>query len=330
MTLTATKLTIIEALNQAMATEMERDERIVVLGEDIGKNGGVFRVTDGLQARFGEARVFDTPLAESGIIGTSVGMAINGLRPIAEIQFAGFMFVAMNQLVSQAARMRSRSAGMYHCPLVIRAPYGGGVRTPEMHSDSMEGVFLQTPGLKVVLPSSPYDAKGLLISAIEDPDPVIFLENIKLYRSFKQEVPPERYTIPLGQAATIQEGSDITVITYGAMVPVCQQAARKVQEEGGASIEIIDLRTIWPMDEEAIIASVSKTGRAIVVHEAPMAGGVSSEVVSIINDNCLYSLLKPVARVTGYDTPFPSPGLEDNYIPTVSRVMKALRQTLED
>ena len=330
MTLTATKLTIIEAINQALATEMERDERIVLLGEDIGKNGGVFRVTDGLQARFGEDRVFDTPLAESGIIGTSVGMAVNGLRPVAEIQFAGFMFLAMNQLVSQAARIRSRSAGMYHCPMVVRAPYGGGVRTPEMHSDSMEGVFLQTPGLKVVLPSSPYDAKGLLISAIEDPDPVIFLENIKLYRSFKQEVPPERYTIPLGQAATLQEGSDITVITYGAMVAVCQQAARKVQEESGASIEIIDLRTIWPMDEEAIIKSVTKTGRAIVVHEAPMAGSVSSEVVSIINDNCLYSLLKPVARVTGYDTPFPSPGLEDNYIPTVSRVAKALRQTLED
>lgn len=330
MTLTATKLTIIEAINQALATEMERDERIVLLGEDIGKNGGVFRVTDGLQARFGEGRVFDTPLAESGIIGTSVGMAVNGLRPIAEIQFAGFMFVAMNQLVSQAARIRSRSAGMYHCPMVIRAPYGGGVRTPEMHSDSMEGVFLQTPGLKIVLPSSPYDAKGLLLSAIEDPDPVIFLENIKLYRSFKQEVPPERYTIPLGQAATVQEGSDITIITYGAMVQVCQQAARKVHEESGASIEIIDLRTIWPMDEEAIIKSVTKTGRAIVVHEAPMAGGVSAEVVSIINDNCLYSLLKPVARVTGYDTPFPSPGLEDNYIPTVSRVAKALRQTLED
>ncbi len=330
MTLTATKLTIIEALNQALATEMERDQRIVLLGEDIGKNGGVFRVTDGLQARFGEDRVFDTPLAESGIIGTSIGLAVNGLRPIAEIQFAGFMFVAMNQIVSQAARIRTRSAGMYHCPLVIRAPYGGGIRTPEMHADSLEGVFLQTPGLKVVLPSSPYDAKGLLISAIEDPDPVIFLENIKLYRSFKQEVPPERYTIPLGQAATLQEGSDITIITYGAMVPVSQQAAHKVQEETGASIEIIDLRTIWPMDEEAIIKSVTKTGRAIVVHEAPRAGGVNSEVVSIINDNCLYSLLKPVARVTGYDTPFPSPGLEDSYIPTVSRVVKALRQTLED
>lgn len=330
MTLTATKLTIIEALNQAMATEMERDERIVLLGQDIGKNGGVFRVTDGLQARFGEDRVFDTPLAESGIVGTTIGLAINGLRPIAEIQFAGFMYVAMNQIVSQAARMRTRSAGMYHCPMVIRAPYGGGVRTPEMHSDSLEGVFLQTPGLKVVLPSSPYDAKGLLLSAIEDPDPVIFLENIKLYRSFKQEVPPERYTIPLGQAATLQEGSDITIITYGAMVTVCQQAAKKVQEENGASIEILDLRTIWPMDEEAIIKSVTKTGRAIVVHEAPMAGGVSSEVVSIINDNCLYSLLKPVVRVTGYDTPFPSPGLEDNYVPTVSRVVKALRQTLED
>lgn len=330
MTMTATKLTIIEALNQALATEMERDERIVLLGQDIGKNGGVFRVTDGLQARFGESRVFDTPLAESGIIGTTIGMAVNGLHPIAEIQFAGFIFVAMNQIVSQAARMRVRSAGMYHCPMVIRAPYGGGVRTPEMHSDSLEGVFLQTPGLKIVLPSSPYDAKGLLLAAIEDPDPVIFLENIKLYRSFKQEVPPERYTIPLGQAAILQEGSDITIITYGAMVPVSQQAAHKLSEETGASIEIIDLRTIWPMDEETIVKSVTKTGRAIVVHEAPMAGGVSAEIVSIINDNCLYSLLKPVARVTGYDTPFPSPGLEDNYVPTVSRVVKALRQTLED
>lgn len=330
MTLTATKLTIIESLNQALAAEMERDERVVLLGQDIGKNGGVFRVTDGLQARFGESRVFDTPLAESGIIGTTVGMAINGLRPVAEIQFAGFLYVSMNQLVSQAARMRYRSAGQYSCPMVVRAPFGGGVRTPEMHSDSLEGVFLQTPGLKVVLPSTPYDAKGLLTAAIEDPDPVIFLENIKLYRSFKQEVPPDRYLIPLGQAATVQAGTDLTIISYGAMVSVCQQAARQVQEQHGASIEIIDLRTIWPLDEEAIVNSVTKTGRAIVVHEAPLAGGVSAEVTAIINENCLYSLLKPVARVTGFDVPFPPPGFEETYLPTVGRVAKAIMTTLED
>ncbi len=331
MTITiATKLTIIEALNQALATEMERDERVVILGEDVGKNGGVFRVTDGLQARFGESRVFDTPLAESGIIGTSIGLAINGLRPIPEIQFGGFLYVAMNQLVSQAARMRYRSGGRYSCPMVIRAPFGGGVRTPEMHSDSLEGVFMQTPGLKVVIPSNPYDAKGLLLAAIEDPDPVIFLENIKLYRSFKQEVPAERYTIPLSQAAIVQEGSDLSIIAYGAMVPMAQDAAKQIADETGASIEIIDLRTTWPMDEETIVASVMKTGRAIVSHEAPMAGGVGAEVVAIINENCLYSLLKPVARVTGFDTPFPTPGMEDYYMPNVSRLKKAILQTLED
>lgn len=330
MTMTATKMTIIEALNQALAIELERDERVVILGEDVGKNGGVFRVTDGLQARFGENRVFDTPLAESGIVGTSVGIAVYGLRPVTEIQFGGFLFLAMNQIVSQAARIRFRSAGRLSCPMVIRAPYGGGVRTPEMHSDSVEGVFLQTPGLKVVVPSNPYDAKGLLASAIEDPDPVIFLENIKLYRSFRQEVPPERYTIPLGKAATVQEGHDLTIIAYGAMIPLAQETAKQVTEQTGASIEIIDLRTTWPMDDEAIVASVTKTGRAVVVHEAPLAGGVGAEVTAIINDNCLYSLLKPVARVTGYDTPFPTPGLEDFYMPNIARLKKAILQTLED
>jgi pyruvate dehydrogenase E1 component beta subunit len=328
--MTATKMTIIEALNQALAIELERDERVVILGEDVGKNGGVFRVTDGKQARFGENRVFDTPLAESGIVGTSVGIAVYGLRPVTEIQFGGFLFLAMNQIVSQAARIRFRSAGRLSCPMVIRAPYGGGVRTPEMHSDSVEGVFLQTPGLKVVVPSNPYDAKGLLASAIEDPDPVIFLENIKLYRSFRQEVPPERYTIPLGKAATVQEGHDLTIIAYGAMIPLAQETAKQVTEQTGASIEIIDLRTTWPMDDEAIVASVTKTGRAVVVHEAPLAGGVGAEVTAIINDNCLYSLLKPVARVTGYDTPFPTPGLEDFYMPNIARLKKAILQTLED
>jgi len=322
-------MTMIEALNQALALELERDERVVIFGEDIGVNGGVFRVTDQLQRKFGEKRVFDTPLAESGIIGTAVGMAVYGLRPVAEIQFAGFLYVCMNQLVSQAARMRFRSGGAFTCPLVVRAPYGGGVRTPELHSDSLEGVFLQTPGLKIVVPSNPYDAKGLLASAIADPDPVLFLENIKLYRSFRQETPQEHYTIPLGKANVVQEGSDVSVFAYGAMVPVALEAAKKAQQEEGTSVEVIDLRTIWPLDEEAITASVEKTGRAIVVHEAPRAGGVGAEVTAIINERCLYSLLKPVGRVTGYDTPFPVPGQEDYYLPNVPKVLDAIKLVME-
>ena len=323
------QMTMIEALNNALALELERDRQIVLLGQDIGANGGVFRVTEGLQRRFGEQRVFDTPLAESAIIGSSVGMAVYGMRPIAEIQFAGFLYLCMSQLVTQAARMRFRSAGVYTCPLVVRAPYGGGVRTPELHSDSLEGIFMQTPGIKVVLPSNPYDAKGLLASAVADPDPVLFLENIKLYRSFRQETPEDYYTIPLGKAGVVQEGQDISLIAYGAMVPVAQEAAKRAQAELGASVEIIDLRTIWPLDEETIVASVEKTGRAAIVHEAPRAGGVGAEVVSIINDSCLYSLLKPVERVTGYDTPFPVPGQEDYYLPTPARVFDALKRVLE-
>src|SRR5947208_5944406 len=314
------QMTMIEALNSALSLELERDKRVVVLGQDIGANGGVFRVTEHLQEKFGEKRVFDTPLSESAIIGSSVGMAIYGLRPIAEIQFAGFLFVSMNQLVSQAARIRFRSAGAYTCPMVVRAPYGGGVRTPELHSDSLEGVFLQTPGLKVVVPSNPYDAKGLLASAVTDPDPVLFLENIKLYRSFRQETPQEHYTIPLGKAKTVQEGTDVSIFAYGAMVPVATEAAKKAQQEQGSSAEVIDMRTVWPLDEEAIVASVEKTGRAVIVHEAPRAGGVGAEITSIINERCLYSLLKPVERVTGYDTPYPAPGQEDYYLPNAAKV----------
>jgi pyruvate dehydrogenase E1 component beta subunit len=297
----------------------------VLLGEDIGANGGVFRVTEQLQTRFGEERVFDTPLAESGIIGTAIGMAIYGLRPIAEIQFAGFLYLCMNQLVSQAARIRTRSGGAFTCPLVVRAPYGGGVRTPEMHSDSLEGVFLQTPGLKVVVPSNPYDARGLLAAAIADPDPVLFLENIKLYRSMRQETPTERYEIPLGQAKIVQPGQDISIFAYGAMVNVALEAARHVQ---GISCEVIDLRTVWPLDEAAIVASVEKTGRAIVVHEAPRAGGLGAEITAIINEQCLYSLIKPVLRVTGYDTPYPVPGIEDYYMPTASKVVAAINECM--
>jgi len=323
------QMTMIEALNRGIAQELERDTKVVVFGQDIGANGGVFRVTEHLQQQFGEQRVFDTPLSESAIIGSAVGMSVYGLRPIAEIQFAGFLFVCMNQLVTQAARMRFRSAGAYTCPLVVRAPYGGGVRTPEMHSDSLEGVFMQTPGLKVVIPSNPYDAKGLLASAVADPDPVLFLENIKLYRSFRSETPEEHYSIPLGKANIVQEGSDVSVFAYGAMVSVAVEAAKKMQQEAGTNVEVIDLRTVWPLDEEAIVSSVEKTGRAIIVHEAPRAGGVGAEVTAIINEHCLYSLLKPVGRVTGYDTPYPVPGQEDYYLPTPAKVLTALRQVME-
>src|SRR5256885_870873 len=233
-------MTMIEALNHSLTLELERDKRVVVFGQDIGVNGGVFRVTEHLQEKFGEQRVFDTPLAESAIIGSAVGMAIYGLRPIAEIQFAGFLFLCMSQLVTQAARTRFRSGGAFTCPLVVRAPYGGGVRTPELHSDSMEGPFLQTPGLKIVIPSNPYDARGLLASAIADPDPVLFLENIKLYRSFRQEVPEEYFTIPLGQANLVREGEDVSLFAYGAMVAVAQEAAGRARQELGASVEVID------------------------------------------------------------------------------------------
>lgn len=256
-------------------------------------------------------------------------MSVYGLRPIAEIQFAGFLFICMNQLVTQTARMRFRSAGAFTCPMVVRAPYGGGVRTPELHSDSLEGIFMQTPGLKVVIPSNPYDAKGLLASAVADPDPVLFLENIKLYRSFRAETPEEHYTIPLGKANIVQEGTDVSLFAYGAMVPVAVEAAKQLQKEQGTSVEIIDLRTIWPLDEDAIVASVEKTGRAIIVHEAARAGGVGAEITAIINERCLYSLVKPVGRVTGYDTPYPMPGQEDYYLPTAPKVLTALRHVME-
>ena len=323
------QMTMIEALNHALSLELERDKRVVIFGQDIGVNGGVFRVTEHLQEKFGEQRVFDTPLSESAIIGSAVGMSVYGLRPIAEIQFAGFLLVCMNQLVSQAARMRFRSAGAFTCPMVVRAPYGGGVRTPEMHPDSLEGIFMQTPGLKVVIPSNPYDAKGLLASAVADPDPVLFLENIKLYRSFRAETPEEYYSIPLGKAKIVQEGTDVSLFAYGAMVPVAVEAAKQLQKEQGTGVEIIDLRTVWPLDEEAIVASVEKTGRAIVVHEAARAGGVGAEITAIINERCLYSLVKPVGRVTGYDTPYPVPGQEDYYLPTVPKVLVALQHIME-
>jgi pyruvate dehydrogenase E1 component beta subunit len=307
--------TMVQALNSALALELENDPKVLILGEDVGRNGGVFRVTEQLQERFGQERVVDTPLAESGIVGTALGMATYGLRPVVEIQFAGFAFLAFNQILSQVTRMRYRSGGVYTAPLVIRAPFGGGVRTPELHADNVEAFFMHMPGIKVVIPSNPYDAKGLLHAAIEDPDPVLFLEHMKLYRSFRQEVPAERYTIPLGKAALVQEGSDVTVIAYGAMVQVARKAAVQVEEATDASIEVIDLRTISPFDEETIAASVNKTGRVVIVHEDIRTGGVGAEIAAFISEHCLYSLLKPIERVTCPDIPFPVPKLEDHSSP---------------
>lgn len=320
---------MVQAINDALALELDRDPRVLIFGEDVGKNGGVFRVTDGLQARFGEARVFDTPLAESGIIGTAIGMALYGLRPVAEIQFAGFSFLSFNQIASQLSRFRYRSGGTMTAPVVIRAPFGGGVRTPELHPDSIEALYLHLQGIKVVIPSNPYDAKGLLHSALESPDPIFFMEHMKLYRSFRQEVPEDRYTIPIGPAAVVRQGQDVTVIAYGAMVQVAQKAAEQVEGANGASVEVIDLRTVAPLDEETIAASVSKTGRAVVVHEAPRSGGLGAEVIAVINEHCLYSLLKPVERVTGPDTPYPVPSVEDVVLPTPERVARAIQRTLE-
>lgn len=323
------KWTMVQALNNALGLELARDPRVLVFGEDVGLNGGVFRVTDGLQAEFGEKRVFDTPLAESGIIGTAIGMAIYGLRPIAELQFAGFGFVAFNQIASQATKMRYRSGGVLTVPLVIRAPFGGGVRTPELHSDSVESYYMHMQGIKVVIPSNPYDAKGLLHAAVADPDPVLLLEHMKLYRTVRQEVPTDYYTVPIGQAQVVREGSDISVFAYGAMVRVALEAAEQVTAEDRASIEVIDLQTIAPLDEAAIEASVTKTGRAVVVHEAARSGGVGAEIISVINEYCLYSLLKPVERVTSPDTPFPVPSVEDVVMPTPGRVAQAIRRVLE-
>lgn len=321
-------MNLVEAINHALRLELERDGRMVVFGEDVGKAGGVFRATDGLQAMFGENRVMDTPLAESAIVGAAVGMAARGLRPVAEIQFLGFVYEAMDQLASQAARMRLRSGGRYTVPLVIRTPYGGGVRTPELHSDSLEGLFLHSPGLKVVMPSNPYDAKGLLLAAIRDPDPVVFLEPMKLYRAYKEDVPEDDYVIELGKANVLMEGNDLTIITWGAAAPVVRQVAREWNEQHGASIEVLDLRSIVPMDVDAILASVQKTGRVMIVHEAVKAGGVGAEVSALINENAMFSLLAPIVRVTGYDIPYPTPMIEDDWLPNPARISAGIQQLL--
>ncbi|ADG05379.1 alpha-ketoacid dehydrogenase subunit beta [Kyrpidia tusciae] len=320
------EMTMIQAIHEAMKMALESDDRVMVLGEDVGKNGGVFRATEGLQAHFGPDRVVDTPLAESAIVGAAVGLAVAGMRPIAEIQFLGFIYEAMDQIAAQAARIRFRSGGQYSAPIVIRAPFGGGVRTPELHSDSLEALFLHTPGLKVVIPSNPRDAKGLLLAAVRDPDPVLYLEPLKLYRAFRGEVPEEWYEVPIGRAQVVIPGQDVTVIAWGPTVPVAVQAARSAQEAWGYSCEVIDLRTIAPMDTETLVASVEKTGRVVVVHEAVRSGGVGAEVAARLSESAFLSLAAPMVRVAGYDTPYPPPAIEDAWLPSVDRVVEAIHR----
>ena len=319
--------TLLEAIRDALHSELGNDERVVLLGEDIGRDGGVFRVTEGLQACYGQARVMDAPIAESGIVGMAVGMAIAGLRPVPEIQFMGFLYPAFDQLINHVARMRNRSRGRFTCPLVVRVPYGGGIHPPEHHSESTEAMLVHTPGLQVVVPATPYDAKGLLISAIRSPDPVIFLEPKRIYRAVRQEIPEESYTVPIGEARLAREGSDVTVIAWGSMMHTVLQAAESLVADG-ISPEILDLRTLSPMDVPAIIASVEKTGRAVVVHEAARTAGLGAEIVAQINEKALLSLEAPVERVSGFDTVFPLPQLEKYYLPTPEMVVAAVHRVL--
>ncbi len=317
-------LTLVDAINEALYQEMERDERVVLLGEDVGVNGGVFRVTDGLQKRFGPERVVDTPLAESGIMGTAVGLAMAGMRPIPEIQFEGFLGPAYDQLVNHAARYRTRSRGAITIPLTVRVPVGGGIHAPELHSDSPEAIYAHHPGLKVVMPCTPYDAKGLLLSAIRDPDPVVFFEPKRVYRSFREQVPEEEYTIPIGQAKVVTEGTDLTLVSWGASVFQCLEAMDKLPED--ISVELIDLRTIYPFDMDAIIQSVEKTGRCVIVHEAPKTAGMGAELATTIQEHCFLHLQAPVQRVTGFDTVMPYYKLELDYLPDAPRIAESIMQ----
>lgn len=321
------KLTIVEAVRSALECEMKKDERVIVLGEDVGLDGGVFRATDGLFKKFGDRRVIDTPLAESGIVGTSIGMALMDLRPVAEIQFDGFTYPALDQLFSHAARIRNRTRNTYTCPLVVRFPYGGGIRALEHHDESPETYFIHTPGLKVVVPSNPYDTKGLLIAAIRDPNPVIFMEPKRIYRAIRDEVPEEAYTVEIGKANVVREGSDITLIAWGAMVRECVKAADELAAKG-TKAEVIDVRTLSPCDWPTILESTKKTGRAIVVHEAPRTNGFGGEIAARIQEDNLLYLKAPVVRVTGYDTPFPYFMLEKEYLPGVERIMKAAQKVM--
>ncbi|MBI5168074.1 MAG: alpha-ketoacid dehydrogenase subunit beta [Candidatus Eisenbacteria bacterium] len=320
------QMTMVQAITDALRVSLREDPRVVVLGEDVGKNGGVFRVTEGLQAEFGADRVADTPLAENGIIGGAIGMAMYGMRPVAEIQFVDFIYPAFDQIVSELAKLRWRSANQYSCPVVVRAPYGGGIRGGLYHSQSPEAYFCHTPGLQVVIPSTPADAKGLLLSAMTGEDPVIFLEPKRLYRSIKEDVPEGRYTTPIGKARTARAGEQLTVLAYGAMVPVSVEAADMAAERGW-SVEVLDLRTLLPLDTEAVLESVRRTGRAVIVHEAPRTCGYGAELSATIAEHALTALQAPVLRVTGWDTPFPYT-LEHTYLPDAKRVFAAIEHVM--
>jgi pyruvate dehydrogenase E1 component beta subunit len=317
---------IVEAIRDGLVFEMERDDRVIVLGLDVGKLGGVFRATQGLLERFGPDRVVDTPLAEGGIIGSSLGLAISGLIPVAEIQFLGFTHQAFHQIGPQLGRYRYRSRGRYHAQVTIRAPFGGGVKTPEFHPDAVEAQFVQAPGIKVVCPATPYDAKGMLLEAIRDPDPVLFLEPQRLYRRGREDVPDTDYTVPFGQVRLARQGNDVTLVAWSAAVEMCQRAAEELEQEG-ISAGVLDLRTLVPLDVEGLVSEVSRTGRAVVVHEAPLSAGFGAEVVATLQEEAFYSLDAPIRRVTAWDTPYPPASLEGWYLPTVRRVVEAARKT---
>lgn len=321
-------ITLIEAVTQALAYELEHDKDVVIFGEDVGKNGGVFRATVGLQDRFGEQRVFDSPLAESMIAGLAVGMSTQGIKPVAEFQFMGFIYPAMNQIISHAARMRNRTRGRLHCPIVFRAPFGGGIRAPEHHSESTEALFAHIPGLQVVIPSSPRRAYGLLLAAIRNPDPVIFLEPKRIYRLVKQPVPDDGQALPLGKCFTLQQGEDVTLISWGASMHETLQTAKQLENEG-ISCDVIDVATIKPLDIETILASVEKTGRCVIVHEGAKTCGVGAELSAQIMEHCFTDLLAPVQRVTGYDTVMPYFQLEKQYIPSISRIKNTVMSIME-
>ena len=319
-------MTMVQAIQDALRVALREDPRVVVLGEDVGRNGGVFRVTEGLQAEFGEERVSDTPLAENGIIGGAIGMALYGLKPVAEIQFVDFIYPAFDQIVSELSKLRWRSAGQYSCPVIVRAPYGGGIKGGLYHSQSPEAYFCHTAGLTVVIPSTPSDAKGMLLAALEGEDPVIFLEPKRLYRSVKEEVPAGRFTTPLASARIARPGEQVTILAYGAMVPVSIEAAEQAAAQG-VSAEVVDLRTLVPLDQATVLDSVRKTGRAVIVHEAPRTGGFGAELAALIAEQALTSLQAPVLRVTGYDTPFPYT-LEHTYRPDAPRVLRAIEHVM--
>ena len=318
---------MVEALNEALRLEMKRDKNILIIGEDVGEDGGVFRVTDGLAKEFGNSRVIDSPLAESGIVGSAIGMSLLGLKPVCEIQFEGFIFPAINQLVNHASRMRNRSRGRFTTPILVRCPIGGGIKALEHHSDSPETYFVHTPGLKVVMPSGPYDAKGLMISALREKDPVIFFEPKKIYRAIKEEVPEEAYAIPIGKANVIKEGKDVTLIAYGAWVKTAKEALEVLKD---VSVELIDLRTLSPLDTETIINSVRKTGKCVIVQEAPKTLGLASEIIARINEKALYSLEAPVERVCGFDTIVPLRLHEEYYLPSVARIVSAVERVVKN